>query len=236
MGAVQPATGPLSLVLAATAGFWDSFSQKGEIPTSKRIATAGSVIGQSIVDVRFFRGIENLVNAMTDPEKFGEKFASDIAGGFVPFSGLTRNVANSIDPTIRDPQSIYEESATGIPIVSKQVPAKLDVFGREQKMEGGEGILAFSPSRLPKDEPRSAVDAELNRLEVYPGKSSGSLTIANLKAELTREQKTDLQRTQGQLMYSTLDALIHSEGYANLTDEQKQQAVEKVIETARTAG
>src|ERR1035438_7976124 len=90
-------TGPLSLTLAATAGFHDAFTEKGEIPNSKRIATAASVIGKSVVDATFFRGLENLINALSDPEKEGERFTSDLAGGFVPFSGATRTVANALD-------------------------------------------------------------------------------------------------------------------------------------------
>jgi hypothetical protein len=223
------------MTLAATAGFWDAFHEKGEIPTSKRIATAGAVIGQSVVDATFFRGIENLINALTDPAKQGERFISDMAAGFVPLSGLQRNIANALDPTIRDPQSIYERILTGIPIVSKQVPPKLDVFGREQKMEGGEGVLSFSPTRLPKDQPRSAVDAELSRLEIYPGKTSGTLTLKDSKIVLTREQKVEFQRLTGQTMYEGLAALFDSEEYKKFTFEQKEDAATKLIDKAREA-
>jgi len=228
--------GPLSMTLASTAAFWDSFNDKGEVPTSKRIATAGAVIGQSITDATFFRGIENLINALNDPEKQGERFASDAASGFVPMSGLQRNIANSLDSTIRDPQSIYERIKTGLPIASETVPPKLDVFGREQKMEGGEGLLAFSPTRVPEDKPRSDVDAELARLEIYPGKTGDSVTIKNHKATLTREQKAELQQTVGQAMYQGLSALFASPEYANLSDEEKQQTTKQLIDKARDAG
>jgi hypothetical protein len=229
-------SGPLSMTLASTAAFWDAFNDKGEVPTSKRIATAGAVIGSSITDATFFRGIENLINALHDPEKQGERFASDTASGFVPMSGLNRNIANSLDPVIRDPQSIYERIKTGLPIMSEQVPAKLDVFGREQKMEGGEGLLAFSPTRLPEDKPRSDVDAELARLEIFPGKTGDSVTVKNHKATLTREQKAELQQTVGRAMYDSLAALFSSDEYKGLDDEQKQEAATQLIAKAREAG
>jgi hypothetical protein len=228
--------GPLQLTLAATAAFWDAFHQRGEVPTSTKIAQAGAVIGQSITDATFFRGIENVINALTNPDRDAEKFFADAAGGLVPFSGLQRNIANSIDPEIKDAQGIYERILSGIPIASRTIPPKLDALGRPQTMEGGSGLLAFMPSRLPEDKPKSAVDAELNRLEIFPGKASGSLTLGNKKIALTREQKTELQRLEGQVMYHSLAALFDSPEYGQLSDEQKQQAANDLIARARKAG
>jgi len=102
-------------------------------------------------------------------------------------------------------------------------------------MSGGEGALAFSPSRLPKDEPKSAVDAELNRLEVYPGKVGDSLTLKSHKVTLTREQKAELQRLTGETIYEGLAGLFDSPEYKEMSDELRQQIATKLIDKARTA-
>ena len=54
--------------------------------------------------------------------------------------------------------------------------------------------------------------------------------------ELTREQKAELQRLTGNVMYESLGSLQSSDGYAKLTDEQKKDVSENLIDRARKAG
>jgi hypothetical protein len=229
-------TGPISLTLAATAAFHDSFNRSGNVPTEERVAEAAAVIGRSIVDSSFLRGVHNLIDALTDPKAKAGQFVADTASGFVPFSGLQRNIANAIDPEVKDPEGLYERILTGIPLASKRVEPKLDVMGRTSEMEGGSGLAAFLPTRIPKDEPKSDVDAELNRLGIFPGETGKTITVSDQRFDLDREQARELQRVVGLMQHKALAALFASPGYQSASDEDKQKTAQELIDLARQAG
>src|SRR5262249_42492965 len=125
------AMGPLALSFAAVAAFHDAFSKSGDAPTEDRIAEAAGVIGSAIIDQSFFKGLQGLNDALSDPKRYAGQFVGSVLGGGIPLSGQTRTVAEQIDPIVRKPETIYERILSGVPLASKQVPARLDVFGRE---------------------------------------------------------------------------------------------------------
>jgi hypothetical protein len=228
-------TGPLALAMMSTAAFYNAFEQTGEVPTTAKIAQAAGEIGNGIIDQSFFKGLENLMGAITDPNKAATFVAGEL-GGLVPMSGAMRNTADALDSRVKDAKGVTDRIKSGIPVLSKSVPSKLDVFGREQQMEGGEGMLSFLPSRIPKDEPRSSVDAEVTRLGIFPGPTGKTITIGKKTFDLDSDQQRELQRIVGQTMLLSLQGLFAGDVYQHSNLEQQQQLAQKVIDAARTAG
>ena len=103
----------------------------------------------------------------------------------MPLSSFLRQIAGSIDPTIRDARDIYDRVKAGIPLASQTLPAKLDPFGRPVEHRGSTGLSAFSPISTTPAKPLSDVDAELYRLGIAPGYVGRTLTVANQKVQLT---------------------------------------------------
>jgi hypothetical protein len=225
--------GPLSITMAAVAAFHDAFQQSGDVPTEKKIGQAAGVIGKSIVDASFFKGISDAIDAIREPERSADNLFSSISQGFVPLSGFLRNVAESQDEIIRDPQSMYERILTGIPGASKIVAPKIDPLGREVRREGGEGALAFLPSRIPKDQPKSGVDSELTRLGVTLSRVGSQISVKNQKFELDKDQQRDLQKLTGNEINRVLAELFSRGNYKALDDEKKALIVDKAIRAVR---
>jgi N12 class adenine-specific DNA methylase len=228
-------TGALALLTAAVAGFHDSFREDNKAPTSEKISQVAALLGKAFVEQSFFQGMSNMLNALEEPERYGERFSTDIAEGFVPFSGALRTAEQALDPKIRNPQGMYEHIASGIPILSKTVPPRLDALGREVK-SGSSGLAALAPMPISKAAPESSVDTELARLHGVGLRNIGfaarALTVGNQKIELSRPEQAEYQRMRGSLLRMILERMFASHGYQDLQDDQK---VEEVQEATRQA-
>jgi len=230
-------TGALALLTAAVAGFHDSFREDNNAPTSEKISQVAALLGKAFVEQSFFQGMSNMLNALEEPERYGERFSTDIAEGFVPFSGALRTAEQALDPTIRNPRGMYEHIASGIPILSKTVPPRLDALGREVK-SGSSGLTALAPMPISKAAPESSVDTELARLHGVGLRNIGfaarSITVANQKIELSRAEQAEYQRMRGSLVRMILERMFASQGYRELPDDEKVQEVQEATRQAET--
>ena len=120
--------GPLAIIAAAVAGWHGRSKKNGTTPKSDTIQEVAAGLGNAITDQTFFRGLQNLDQAVADPKRYGQQFLTEIASGLIPYSGFDRAWANALDPTIREPQGFIERIKSGLPILSREVPPKLDVL------------------------------------------------------------------------------------------------------------
>jgi N12 class adenine-specific DNA methylase len=227
--------GPLALMAGAVSGWHDSFKD-GKKPNADQVGQAAAALGNAITDQTFFRGLENLNEAITDPEKKGADFAAELAGGFVPFSGFLRTWAEALDPKIRQPEGIYERVKAGLPVVSKSVPARVDAMGRETERTGGTGAAAFLPAPIPEDKPQTSVDAELARLHEMglrnPGFVSRSVTIDNTRIPLGRKEQAEFQKIHGAFIRQVLENTFSDPDYQKMSDQDKLKEAEAAIREA----
>ncbi len=225
--------GPIALMAGAVAGWYDAFKEKNVAPGWEQVGQVAAALGNAITDQTFFRGLQNLDEAISNPSRYGAQWVSEIAGGFVPFSGFDRTFAEALDPDIREPEGIYERIQSGLPVLSRNVPARLDVLGRPIERRGGTGAGAFLPAPMPEDKPESNVDAELARLNdqglKYPGYASRFLTIGSLRVPMSRDERSEYQRMRGSLIRMLLGRMFSSQDYTSLSDEQKIKEVEEGI-------
>jgi hypothetical protein len=220
-------------MLATVASVHDAYAEKGNVPTMDKAVQAAANLGNFYTEESFFRGIEDMMNAIREPGRYASKWLADVAGGFVPFSGLDRQITNATDNTVRATDSVPDRIKSALPFFSKSLPARPDVFGRTEKKRGAEGALAFLPGRVPEDKPVSPVDAELNRLGIFPGQVGKSFSLGNQHATLTPEQQRAYQTISGKMALRGIKNVMASEEYKSLSDEQKSQMLNYVISKAR---
>ncbi len=96
-------------------------------------------------DKTFLQGVSNLLNAVEDPSRFGERITAGIVTGFVP--NLIRQPVRELNSQIRDtsPQAgdgFFTSLAkrVGYSVVPQSAPAKLDVWGNEIDANRGQQI------------------------------------------------------------------------------------------------
>jgi len=158
---------PLNLVLSAVGNAHDiwKYDKRGEFEP-RDVAGLIARVGGSVLDASYLQGVNNLFNALNDPERFGRRFTENAIRQLIPASALVGNLARSLDDTLRAPESIIEGIKTQIPVLSKQVAPVISGQGTPVKRPGtqigGFNITEFlSPERIGKKRD----DAVLNELE-----------------------------------------------------------------------
>lgn len=228
------AWGIMAPALSAIAAFHDAHVKNGKLPDGKQISEVAAAIGAAATDQPLFRGVQTLMEAITNPQGHSvENFEAEAAAGFIPGSSLLRTTAQAIDPTVRDPQGVYQRIQSGLPFLSQRINPRIDVLGREETHRGGEGAKAFLPSGIPEAVPLSDTDAELARLhekglkDISPvGKK---LTYHNQKVELSQAETLEYEKLRGGILNDVLTDVFQSDEYKELNDQEKIEMTHRVI-------
>lgn len=159
---------------AAVATAWEEYQDEdGADVDADTAANILLSIPQTILDQSFLSGLSDLNAAINDPGRYAKNYLGRLATGFVPFSGLQRNIAQTIDPVVRDASSDTTLGSVGtniraiVPGASTTLPAKLDAFGGQVTRNRVEG---FSPISLtgPTTDPLVRELARLGMAESIP--------------------------------------------------------------------
>jgi hypothetical protein len=183
---------------------------------------AAANIATSMLDKSYMNGIGDLFDAVQDPMRYAERYVTRQLSGYVPFSGMGRQTAQAMDQTVRDPEGFVETIKTQTPFLSKDVPSRLTAFGED----ASRGL----PSPMKVSEPsQSDVDKVLSELGVEVGFVGN--TIGGVK--LTREDKHLYQQVAGKLAYMDLADLIASKAWELADASEKQELIEKTVNSGR---
>lgn len=225
--------GPAGNVLIIGGHFKNELSKEGS-PT-KAIVKALSGSAKSFSEQTFVQGVNKAVDALTSPERSFENWFSSMAGSVVPT--IVADIARAQTEKEVRVDGAIQRIQSRVPGLRGKLPPKIDVFGQDLPRYGGNVLeVMIDPTRPAKikndvvvDELRRLADIEL---EVTPTLLGGK----NGFDVLTEEENTELWRRAGELTYKTLQALVTSEGYANVTNDfAKSKMVEEVVRKTRAA-
>lgn len=113
---------------------WDSSAERdiGEIWS----VVAGS-IAKNLTNKTFFSGVSALFEMLSDPTRHADGYFRKFAGSFVPVA--VKEVTRIDDPILRASSDYLTEIKSRLPILSEDVPARRDLFGREISFTSGLG-------------------------------------------------------------------------------------------------
>ena len=129
-----------------------------------------------------------------------------------------------------------------IPGLRQMLPTKTDIWGNELKQSNNVLQRGLENSVFPwtrKGLTTTDVDKELNNVykntgesSVLPNSINKNLTIDKQKYVMTSEEYAKYKKTYGTTSYNLLNSLVKSNNYKNMSDSQKQYAIEKVYDYA----
>lgn len=168
----------------------------------------------------FVQGMSNFFDAMSDPQRYGQKFFERaVAGMAVP--GAVSAWEPALDPTLRDVYSTMDAIRAKTPGLSKDLPARLDIWGREVSAASEFGGLydAISPVAS-RGEKMSPIDTELDRLGHYVGKPSRTQSFQGVNIDMSNfpREYEQLVKLSGEPAFSALNDLVGQSGYRALSD------------------
>lgn len=185
-----------------------------------KAAEVSFLIGKNLEDKTFFSGISDFLNALSDPERYGEKWAGRVASGFVPFSGAARFTAQAIDPVIRDPQNVVQNVQAGLPGLSKKVPALRDIFGQNIERSLSSRLTPFAITPAEQDAVRKTLDESKINISV-PSKSVGGV-------QLTDKEHSDFKTITGRTTFKVLASVVESPEWKLMNNAQREKTVRQI--------
>jgi len=231
---------PFSVPMAAVATAWAMFkdSDQDEAAAQEAVAAAVAGAGASILDQSFLAGLGSVMDAVNDPVRYGGQWFSLLAQGFVPLSGLMRNVTQAVDPVIRRPRGVSEAVKAIIPGVSQSVSARRTRTGEQAQRPGGpiqRGFVVPEVSREVDD----VVTRTLADLGVHPQAPRGALTRRGEAVDLTDAQEDIIAEAIGRERKTAITAIITApsdpnapESFHELPDEAKAERLQNALERA----
>lgn len=210
---------------------------------------AAYVGGDAMLNLTVFQNVLDLFKGYGSPtEQLLEEVATSAISQFVPSFGGA--IARAVDPTVRTAYTgggLFEDIGAQIvqktPFASKNLPASVDVWGREVKRAETflgraweEGVAPYTASHAKSTEIDNAIEklyGATNDKTVFPRVAPYKISGGELDGEaLTGKEREAYQKTMGQLSYDLVSEFVNGSAYSEMTDEQKADVLSKIYEYA----
>jgi len=228
-------TGPI-MALLAIGGEIDKASEGGK--TDLAAVGAGALgSGKAILGSSPLQGAQAGLNAITDPQRYGDSYFNNLAASIVPT--ITKDIAVAGDPTQREKNTAGEAIQAKIPYFRNKLLPKRGFSG--EPLERRTSAVGAIIDPLKSSEVRKTkVNTELRRLQDEGfgptlSRLNKNQTIFGQKVELEPEQLDNLEKESGGLVNKLIKEAISLRGYKGMSDEDKQSTINDIVNDGRTA-
>ena len=209
---------------------------------------AMSAIAKNLENKSYMEGIANFINAFEDPDRYGENYMGRLLSSFIPFTSLVGQIERTIDPTIREVNSIVDRVWSKTPSLSKDLPPRRNLFADPIVLEGGLGWDFVSPIYTSTNKKDPVAD-EIVRQEVNISMHSKFYKSGKFRTEYTPQEYDrlvvltgkEIKDKQGRNLHQVLAALIKTPEYKNVrmtdgADGSRAALIKEVINNFKQAG
>lgn len=230
---LQP-VGTLVGMAADAAAVWDHMGPEESDKIPKILSTA---FANAITNQTFLQGVTNLINAISDPQRFGPRFVQNFAGSMIP--AIVGQTAQMMDPYQREVYSVLDAVQARIPGLSQDLNPKRDAYGEPVAAKDRLGeITPITRSTTSTDKVRT----EAARLGVGVAKAPDHIELPAGrdpklgKVELTPAQRDVFADKAGHMAHQILTQIVNSPSWETMPDMAQRIAMEKVFEASRKIG
>lgn len=222
--------GPAGMVLVIGGNIQDGIDETGSFTGGLAQAAGGA--GSALTEQSFLKGINQAIDAIKDPKRSFEGFASSLAGSVVPT--IIADIARAMDDKERRTESPMERIQSRIPLARLGLEPKVDAFGKEIETPNLFEVMADPTRPGNATAPNDPITRELRRL-VDAGHPATPTELGDRKGyeSLEQEQNTLLWKAAGRLAYDAMENLMKRPAYAKADDEQKAKLIQKVTDDAK---
>lgn len=211
-------------LIADTLGVFDAIEQ------DDAALALGIGMAKNLADKSFLQGLSNFFDALSEPERFGTRFAGQLASSNIPFSGLIRGVANIQDPILRKKESAGDFFKNNLPGLKESLPPIYDIWGQSVVFDGSAATKLLSPIRTSAESTDKATQ-EVARLQAKPGSIRRSL---GKDFELTDPVYDLAQKQSGRLAKEFVDRLVNAPDWDKRADTIQADQIQKAFRDARS--
>jgi hypothetical protein len=227
---------PIGMVVGLTADFAQLLPGMSEGEVQDFATYIVLSIAKNVTNKTFMQGFSNVMDAISDPERYGKRLSDKQIGSLVPriISSYTR----AGDPALKRPSGFLEIFKAQLPYFSKDVLSRLDLWG-EEIIYGESKVERFASPVRRKKITRDKVNEELLRLG-RKFKSFISMPSRYIKGiKINDADYNWFVRSAGSPAKKRLDAMVNSKGWDAMADFKKYKIMKAQItafrEVARAA-
>jgi hypothetical protein len=222
--------GPLGMLLGISADMYDvaHTAAEGDIVTAA--SHLQHALTQNILDESFMRGPSALIQAIEDPERYGQQYIENTLASFVPFSVGMAQMERASDPYSRRARTVMDAIKAKVPGLSETLYPKRDIWGNEipnLPSFGGRAISAFYEQQISHD----PVNIAMIQLGISPAQVERK--IRNI--DLDDGQYDDFSRLSGRMSKQRLDMIVRSPDFQSWPNNIKVNVITEVIRQSREA-
>lgn len=212
---------PPGLVMGIIADLHHLYEVDPENRSYGDLATATTIaLAKNFSERTFLLNMNQMIDALSDPENKMEKFLGNTAAATIPMSSAMRGYVNQ-DPYLRDARNLLDRVLKDVPGFSETIPPKRTVFGDPVTRKIG----VSTTSKL------DTVDAEHNRMMIETGEGLSLPSAVHNGVDLRDVTLTDGKNAydlyqeyasqpseKSPTLRETLAKLIESEAYQDMGD------------------
>lgn len=217
---------PLGVIFGLSADFSEIAGEMDEAEAGEVAAMITGSISKNLTSKTWLRGVSELIEAVEDPDRYGERYIQGLAGTLVP-TGVA-HYARTKDPVLRQTETVLDKLKSRTPGYSHTLPPRLNVWGDPILLTGGLGPDMISPIYTSRVTPDKLSD-EIVRLKV-------KLSMPNKEihgVRLSPEEHNEYVRLAGGPAKRLLNELVESPAWAKMNDAQRRDTIKRVITATR---
>jgi hypothetical protein len=219
----------------------DILAMKDAKNANDAITQLTGAIASNFVDRMYMRGLMDFSTAMSNPQQYFGAYLSGLTRAVVPRNIV--NLANALDPTIRDtkplaagilgaPERMLKGIAAEIPGVSTLLPERKTATGEIAERPGNAVSRLVSPIQVSSTKPGTELEGLLAQIGAAPGTPRNTMTINGRPVQLERGDVEFMQRAD-LAAAAELRRTIQSPNFQRLPDTKDEggsRSKEAIIE------
>ena len=207
-----------------------TMSPKLEPGSQESFAALTFGIAESITDKSFLRGLNNVLNAVQQPDIYGPKIGRDIVSGMaVPMSVNHFKDIGESEVLIRESRSVVDAVLRKLPIADEKVPPKRTFLGEEVYKQNPLGLLGVMNPVYVSSKRNDSVDKAVQEIvhgfdmpspNYIGNKETDMRTFYNAKGDQAYDRFLALTATttiNGRTLRQALKGLVNSRQYKTVT-------------------
>lgn len=238
---------PIGMLVGLAADMAEILANAEEEEGGRLVGAGVIALANNLASKTYMTGIYDFIGAIdpSNPTNDPMKYLADMTTSIVPYSSFLRNIAATVDPTMRDARDGGDDAVgayldtmvnnikKGIPGLSDTLPPRRDLWGEEISTASGIGwafdMLSPIASRVDDPDPIDQVIVENNIVISMPPRIIQG-------AKLSNEEYTEFVRLAGEPAKAYLDQLVQSPAFQRMSDGpdgMKAEVIKDVINSHR---
>lgn len=218
---------PVGLYLTQAAALHEALQAGNEKGASAIFSKMLAYTGKAITDLPFVQGMAGVVDAIQDPEHYAEKAVTGTLTGFVP--NILRDVRQQTDVVQRQSKGLVQGVKNMVPGLSKQLQPKIDIFGREKKMEQNRALRATKVISTLKETKETKLLRDVGYSPTELTQAAQTLEGRNKSYKLSDQEFTTYKKEVGRATLKAIQQAGKTRGWKDLDKNQKADVLQSLI-------